>query len=108
MIITDVAAIGPDSLPQWLRPGVGSARTTVERFKDVESVIETDPDMWKGLLCDEYYRWKTVTEPLEQLIHSQREAESSPARARPGSPGLAKACLPAPRREARPHTSCQR
>jgi hypothetical protein len=81
LIISDVAAIEPDSLPQWLRPGVEAARTMVERFKDVESVIETDPEMWKGLLCGECDRRKMVTEPLEQLIDAQREAESSPARA---------------------------
>jgi hypothetical protein len=80
LIITDVAAIEPDSLPQWLRAGVEAARITVERFKEVQSVIETEPEMWKGLLCDEYYRRKTVSEPLEQLIEAQREAESSPAR----------------------------
>ena len=81
LIISDVAAIEPDSLPQWLRPGVEAARTMLKRFKDVESVIEFEPEMWKGLLCDECYRRKMVTEPLEQLIHAQREAESSPARA---------------------------
>ena len=83
LIISDVAAIEPDSLPQWLRSGVEAARTTVERFKDAESVIESEPEMWKGLLCDEYYRRKTVTEPLELLIHAQREAEyhGPPARA---------------------------
>jgi hypothetical protein len=77
----DVAAIEPDSLPPWLRPGVEAARTMVERFKDVESVIEFEPEMWDALRCDECYRRKTVTEPLEQLIDAQREAESSPARA---------------------------
>ena len=82
LIISDVAAIEPDSLPHWLRPGVESARTTVERFKDVQSVIETDPDMWKGLLCDEYDRWKTVTAPLELLIEAQREAECHGAKGR--------------------------
>jgi hypothetical protein len=55
LIISDAAAIEPDSLPQWLRQCVEAARTTVGRFKDVQSVIETDPDIWKGLLCDEYY-----------------------------------------------------
>ena len=82
LIISDVAAIEPDSLPHWLRPGVKLARTTVERFKDVQSVIETDPDMWKGLLCDEYDRWKTVTAPLELLIEAQREAECHGAKGR--------------------------
>jgi hypothetical protein len=75
MIVFDVAAIEPDSLPQEHRRGVDAARTTVERFQEVQSVIETDPGMWKELLSDEYGRKQKVTEPLELLIEAQLEAE---------------------------------
>ena len=64
------------------RRGVDAARTTVERFQEVQSVIETDPYMWRELLSDEYDRRKTVTEPLELLIEAQLKAEYHGAKGR--------------------------
>ena len=96
LIISDVAAIEPDSLPQWLRPGVEAARTMVERFKAVESAIEFEPEMWKGLFYDECDRCNTVAEPREALIRAQREGESSAAHANEGiQPSLPKSSQPA-------------
>ena len=80
MIILDVAAIELDSLPQRHRRSVDAARTTVERFMELRSVVDTDPDLWKGLLCDEYDRQEEVTEPLELLVGAQFEAETAAAK----------------------------
>jgi hypothetical protein len=113
LIISDVAAIEPDSLPQERRRGVDAARITLKRFQEVQCRIETGPEMWKALLSDEYDRTEKVTEPLEQLIDAQLEAEyhgphgaranvqrDQPgrldlARPRSGSPRAVKACLAA-------------
>ena len=65
MIILDVAAIELDSLPQRHRRSVDAARTTVERFMELRSVVDTDP----------YDRQEEVTEPLELLVGAQFEAE---------------------------------
>jgi hypothetical protein len=75
MTILDVAAIELDSLPQRHRLPVDAARDVVERFMELQSVLETDPDLWKALLCDEYDREKEVTEPLALLVAAQFEAE---------------------------------
>jgi hypothetical protein len=75
VIIRDVAAIELDSLPPWHRLPVDAARDVVERFTELQPALETNPDLWKSLLCDEFDRERAVTDPLALLVDAQFEAE---------------------------------